>query len=76
MRVEGTPVWIEDQFTEEQMPTYEWINKETGEITSNYMAISALDKYKEEILNLKDISGTRTSTLSTANRSKQMDSSK
>jgi|TARA_B100000035_G_scaffold313497_1_gene327346 hypothetical protein len=30
------------------MPTYEWINKETGEVTSNYMAISALDKYKEE----------------------------
>ena len=30
------------------MPTYEWINKETGEITSNYMSIAALDKYKEE----------------------------
>ena len=30
------------------MPTYEWINKETGEIKSNYMSIAALDKYKEE----------------------------
>lgn len=30
------------------MPTYEFINKETGEIVSEYMSISQLDKYKEE----------------------------
>ena len=30
------------------MPTYEWINKESGEITTNFMSIKDLDKYKEE----------------------------
>ena len=30
------------------MPTYDWRNKETGEIITNSMKIADLDKYKEE----------------------------
>ena len=30
------------------MPTYDFINKETGEITEEVMSIHDLDKYKEE----------------------------
>jgi|TARA_X000000368_G_scaffold408031_1_gene388182 hypothetical protein len=30
------------------MPTYDWKNKETGEIVTNMMKIADLDKYKEE----------------------------
>ena len=30
------------------MPTYDWKNKETGEIITNMMKIADLDKYKED----------------------------
>ena len=30
------------------MPTYDFINKKTGEITELTMSITALDKYKED----------------------------
>lgn len=30
------------------MPTYDFINKETGEITTEFMSIHDLDKYKED----------------------------
>ena len=30
------------------MPTYDFINKESGEITTEFMSINDLDKYKED----------------------------
>tara|TARA_B100002019_G_scaffold288635_1_gene302623 strand:+ start:8776 stop:9006 length:231 start_codon:yes stop_codon:yes gene_type:complete len=42
------------------MPTYEWINKETGEITTNFMKIADLDKYKEEHPELERYLGNQT----------------
>lgn len=42
------------------MPTYDFINKETGEIITEYMSINDLDKYKDEHPELERYFGNQT----------------
>lgn len=44
------------------MPTYDFINKETGEITEVVLSIKDLDKYKEEHPELERYFGNQTTS--------------
>ena len=44
------------------MPTYDFINKETGEITEVVLSIQDLDKYKEEHPELERYFGNQTTS--------------
>jgi hypothetical protein len=44
------------------MPTYDFINKETGEITEVVLSIRDLDKYKEEHPELERYFGNQTTS--------------